>query len=159
MSLAPNRVHQGLSGNLLLNIGTFLKGKKCKVYAAPFDVRLPKKKGNRNEEIPTVIQPDICVICDETKLDDAGCIGAPDLIVEILSPSTASKDLKNKFELYEENGVIEYWIVYPNEEIIELFKLDSDRKYGRPKKYINNDIIGSEVLPGLEIKVAEVFDL
>lgn len=159
MSPAPNRIHQGLSIKLILKIGNFLEGHKCKIYDAPFDVRLPKKNGNRNEEIPTVIQPDICVICDENKLDDAGCIGAPDIIVEILSPSTASKDLKNKFELYEENGVMEYWIVYPNEQIIEIFKLDPDGKYGRPKKYVNDDIISSEVLPGLKIKVADVFDL
>ena len=110
---APNRKHQGISRDLTLIFGNFLKGHKCKVYAAPFDVRLSKDPDFK--KIDSVIQPDISVICDPSKLDDKGCFGAPDLIVEILSPSNSRVELQNKFELYEEFGVREYWIIHPVE--------------------------------------------
>ncbi len=88
-----------------------MKGKKCQVYAAPFDVRLPVKNKKSDNEITTVVQPDICIVSDESKIDKHGCIGAPDLVIEILSPGNTKKELKIKFELYEEAGIKEYWIV------------------------------------------------
>ena len=118
MSPAPRRIHQEISRDLLTEMNFFLKGGKCNVFSAPFDVRLPKS--NAEDEIYTVVQPDICVVCDPSKLDDAGCVGAPDLIVEILSESTAKKDKTNKFELYQECGVKEYWIVSPTDQYICL---------------------------------------
>jgi len=122
MSPAPRMIHQKIEGVLFYEIYNFFKKNKCEVFVAPFDVRLKKNKGT-NEEINTVVQPDICAICDLEKLDDAGCLGAPDLIVEILSDSTAKKDYNEKFNLYEENKVKEYWIANPATKTIEIFSL------------------------------------
>tara|TARA_B100001245_G_C22847611_1_gene407406 strand:- start:494 stop:1117 length:624 start_codon:yes stop_codon:yes gene_type:complete len=156
MSPAPRRSHQGISlviGNEIFN---FLKGKSCKTYMAPFDVRFPNQPDDTDAQTFTVVQPDICVICDHSKLDDAGCKGAPDLIVEILSPSTASKDLNEKYQLYEEHGVKEYWVVYPGEAVLEIYELQSG-KYLSTGKFVKEDVVTSKVLPGLEIKLSEVF--
>ncbi|MDX1942881.1 MAG: Uma2 family endonuclease, partial [Saprospiraceae bacterium] len=114
MSPAPSRKHQRASIVLSSIIFDFLRAGPCEVYSAPFDVRLldSKKKKKSNKEIYSVVQPDICVICDAEKLDDRGCIGAPDWIIEILSPGNNKKEVDNKFRLYEENGVREYWVVY-----------------------------------------------
>ena len=127
MSPAPARRHQGISVELSTQFHNYLKKKGCKSYSAPFDVRFPK--GEDDEQTFTVVQPDICVICDKSKLDDRGCVGAPDLIVEILSPATAKKDVKDKFQLYEESGVKEYWIVSPENKLVDVFILKDDNKY------------------------------
>lgn len=158
MSPAPRRVHQELHAKLFTEIGFFLKRKPCSVYSAPFDVRFPTNPNDSNEETFTVVQPDICVVCDASKLDDAGCIGAPDLIVEILSPSSAAKDLNDKFDLYEQHGVGEYWIVFPGEGILEIFDL-IDGKYVSRSKYVRQNTVFSRVLPGLKIKLEDIFDL
>ena len=111
MSPAPSRFHQKISGTLFSKIHHYLEGKPCEVYHAPFDVRLPE--GNEPEEdIITVVQPDIAIICDRSKLDDKGCKGSPDLVIEIVSPHTVSKDMKEKLALYEKHGVKEYWIIH-----------------------------------------------
>ncbi len=112
MSPAPNVKHQRISWNLTHIFSNYFWKKPCSAFAAPFDVRLydPKKSSKNNKDIFTVVQPDICIICDEEKIDDLGCIGAPDLIIEILSKGNSNKEMKNKYELYEENGVKEYWI-------------------------------------------------
>lgn len=122
MSPSPSRNHQEISVELLRQFSNYLIDKTCKVYAAPFDVRLPE--GDENDtNIETVVQPDIAVICDKCKLDDKGCKGASDLIIEITSPSTARKDLKEKLFLYEKSGVKEYWIVHPTDKTVMVFKL------------------------------------
>lgn len=122
MSPAPGSLHQKISGNLFLQIRSFLTGEKCQVFSAPFDVRLPSlKKSKSDQEITTVVQPDLCVICDPSKIDDRGCIGAPDWIIEILSPPTSSKDLTEKFDVYEEAGVKEYWVVHPQEQTLLVY--------------------------------------
>ena len=157
MSPAPGRKHQLISGNLHGFIWNFLREKPCKAYHAPFDVRFPQSKESPDKETYTVVQPDICVICDSEKLDDAGCKGAPDLIVEILSPSTSKKDLNDKFYLYEEFGVKEYWIVYPGDKVLEIFYFEK-RKYSRSKKYLPGDLVISEVLSGLTLNVNDVFE-
>lgn len=125
MSPAPRRIHQEIEGVIFYKFYHFLELKGCKVYQSPFDVRLKSNKGH-DAEIDTVVQPDICIICDKSKLDDAGCLGAPDLIVEVLSDSTAKKDYNEKFNLYEENGVKEYWIANPATKSIEIFALKDD---------------------------------
>ena len=127
MSPAPRRVHQEIEGNLYFELRKFITHKVCKIYQSPFDIRLIKNKGQKNQEIKTVVQPDISVICDLDKLDDVGCLGAPDLIIEILSDSTAKKDYNEKFNLYEENGVKEYWIANPASHTIEIFSLMNDK--------------------------------
>src|SRR5260221_2999835 len=104
---APATRHQEISMSLSSYFFNYLKGKKCKAFHAPFDVRLPVKNRKKDDEVNTVVQPDICVICDETKLDERGCCGAPDLVAEILSPGNSKKEVRLKYELYEEAGVRE----------------------------------------------------
>lgn len=100
MSPAPSRVHQEITMNLLKPFLNFLDGKPCKVYSAPFDVRFPKES-KEDKDVFTVLQPDICVVCDKSKLDYRGCIGAPDIVVEILSPGNTKMELLNKYKVYE----------------------------------------------------------
>ncbi len=157
MSPAPGRGHQAINGNIHGVMWNFLRKKSCKLFAAPFDARFPQKIDSTNRETYTVVQPDLCVVCDPEKLDEAGCKGAPDLIVEILSPSTSKKDLNEKFYLYEEFGVKEYWVVYPAEKIIEIFYLVKGR-YSRSQKYVDNDLVNSHVLEGLNLSIRDVFE-
>lgn len=154
MAPAPLSNHQEVSGEIFVEIHNILKPKKCKIYHAPFDVRL--QRNIDNEQVTTVVQPDICVVCDTSKIDERGCNGAPDLIVEILSPSTSRKDVKDKFEVYEESGVKEYWIVEPVDKLIDVFAL-SDNKYQFIKKYVEDDIIQSVTLPEIVIDLKNVF--
>ena len=128
---APRDIHAEVSFNITWHLGAILKKNrgKCKVRTAPFDVRLPKNGENDNDKIYTVVQPDICIICDLSKLDRRGCCGAPDMIVEVFSPSTGKRDLTEKFALYEEAGVKEYWIAYPDSKSIHVFLLQENGKY------------------------------
>ena len=154
---APNTRHQDISRNILVPIALFLKKKPCKVFAAPFDVRLPVKNRKKDNEVTTVVQPDICVICDETKLDSRGCCGAPDLVVEILSPGNSKKEIRLKHELYEEAGVKEYWIVNPEEENIVVFVLNEAGKFFGIDMYAGDDTIRSLAITGLTINLNEIF--
>ncbi len=119
---APNRSHQRISGRLFLSIGNALGRSRCEVYSAPFDVRLSQFSSKHNKDVITVVQPDLCVICDTAKLDAQGCFGAPDLIVEILSPGNSRKEMKDKFKIYRENRVLEYWIVFPDFQTIQVYR-------------------------------------
>lgn len=153
---APSRKHQGISGNLYRNIANALWKSSCKVYVAPFDVRLTRTR--QNQEITTVVQPDICVICDPTKLDDRGCLGAPDLIVEILSPGNSRTEMKDKFELYQEAGVLEYWVVSPIENMVQVWKLNDEGNYiGLPPK-VEGDLLTTPIITNLEIDLTEIFE-
>lgn len=157
MSPAPSRLHQELSGILFGELYSFLKkGKQCKVFSAPFDVKFPVGK-ERDEDITTVVQPDISVVCDFAKLDDRGCKGAPDLIIEILSPATGAKDMKMKFHLYEKHGVREYWLVLPEERSVMIFHL-KDGEYGKPEIFTFEDELFSRVLEGLKLDLKELFE-
>ncbi len=118
---APKRRHQEASVNLEFELLTYFRNKSCKVYNAPFDVRLPVPNPSKRNSVETVVQPDICVVCDLDKLDDAGCIGAPDWVIEITSPGTVKKDFNEKYRLYEEAGVREYWIVMPGDKVVYVF--------------------------------------
>ncbi len=155
MSPAPSLNHQQIVGTLFRKIGNFLEQKKCRVFVAPFDVRIPRKT-RENREIITVLQPDICVICDATKLDFKGCFGAPDLVVEVLSAANNKKELKNKYEIYEEAGVREYWVVFPPERAIQIFTLH-EGKYSGSRYFFAGDQLTSGVLPGFSVDAAEVF--
>ncbi|MDA3940128.1 MAG: Uma2 family endonuclease [Spirochaetia bacterium] len=156
MSPAPTKVHQYLSSFFTSTFFEFLKDKDCDVYAAPFDIRLPGGFKTDND-VDTVVQPDISVFCDKTKLDDRGGNGAPDLIIEILSPSTASKDLKEKFFLYERVGVKEYWVVDPANRTLTVYILDESGKYARGVVYAGEDILKTALFDGLEISLEEVY--
>jgi Uma2 family endonuclease len=155
---APKRVHQRISVKLVRMIDAFLSANPCgcEVYSAPFDVRLPSGKFSSDKEIYTVVQPDLCVICDPEKLDERGCLGAPDLIVEIISENSAKRDLKDKFVLYAESGVREYWIVRPEEQSVTQF-IAENGKYSFVNTFTQEDIIAAIVLPEMKIDLSEVF--
>jgi Uma2 family endonuclease len=156
MTPAPSRFHQQFSGELFFQLVSYLRNTGCKVYAAPFDVRLPEGD-EADETIRTVVQPDISVICDTSKLDDKGCKGSPDLIIEILSPATARKDLKEKFLRYERAGVREYWIVDPLGKIVTVYKRSDAGLFGRPDVYGEEERIKVGIFEGLEIELQSVF--
>ena len=155
MSPGPNRLHQEISGVISFQLQKFLERSPCKVYTAPFDVRFPRKS-KADKDIITVLQPDICVVCDRSKLDDRGCIGAPDIVVEVLSPSNNKKELKNKYEIYEEAGVKEYWIVWPYEQTMIVYTL-TDGKFVSSPVISGGDILTSSVLPGFSLNISELF--
>jgi Uma2 family endonuclease len=158
MSPAPSTEHQRVSRRLLVQFDHFFTQGPCEIFSAPFDVCLPK--GDEDDEaIETVVQPDLAIICDPMKVDSNGCKGAPDLIIEIISPSTAKKDRHEKFFLYEEHGVKEYWTVHPLEYLIEVFALGDDGTYGRPNIYARDDLLPVSLFPGLEIPLARIFGI
>jgi Uma2 family endonuclease len=150
MSPAPLRVHQEISGEIFVQIHSFLDGKQCEVYNAPFDVRL-----NADEEDDTVVQPDILVVCDPDKLDDKGAKGAPDFVAEILSPSTASHDALVKLNLYRRYGVREYWIVDPVSKIVTVHLLKNGEYV--TTAYGENDVAPVSILEGCDIDLGKVF--
>lgn len=164
MSPAPSFNHQKVSANIFGEYFAFLKNKPCITLHAPVDVRLKgkpyRKKKLRDDEITTVVQPDIIVVCDKEKLHDNRSIdGAPELIVEILSPGNTKTETKYKFDLYEENGVLEYWVVYPEYKQIHVFLLNDKEEFGKPVIYETDENITSIVLKGLSIPVNDIFKL
>ena len=158
MTPAPGSRHQQVSSRLLQPLLNHFQDSKCQVFHAPFDVRLTLPK--QQSELNTVVQPDICVVCDLEKIDDQGCLGAPDWIIEILSPSSSHKDLHDKFEIYELNGVQEYWIVHPHEGTVLTYFLDENGKYQLPrnKPFTSGEKMASHIFPNLEIEAAPLFD-
>lgn len=162
MSPAPLRYHQQISVRITSDIDHYLRRKSCQVYSAPFDVRLPMNGEEGEDAICTVVQPDICVICDPKKLDDRGCMGAPDMIVEIISPSTAQKDLNEKLDLYESSGVREYWIVFPKERFIMVHLLNDKGIYeliGSFEPNVETPTIKVNIFPDLEIIMEDIFSI
>ncbi|WP_114751784.1 Uma2 family endonuclease [Pleomorphovibrio marinus] len=153
---APRRIHQEVSGRVFTKIYNYLEKKPCKVYAGPFDVRLPVKS-KKNEDIDTVVQPDICVVCDPEKLDELGCVGAPDLIVEILSPGNNSKELQDKYKVYEASGVKEYWVIHPSENTLLIYTL-MNGEYKASRLFTTGDTLQSEVIKGFTLEVGDIFE-
>jgi Uma2 family endonuclease len=160
MSPAPNVKHQRVSMNFSGSLFNFFKRKKCQVFAAPFDVRLYDRKKSilANENIHTVVQPDLCVICNPDILDTQGCNGAPDWIIEILSKGNSKREMQIKYELYQESGVQEYWIVYPNDQAINQFVLDESGRYQLKQMYTDDDIATAHLFPELTLDLTEVFE-
>jgi Uma2 family endonuclease len=155
ISPGPATLHQRVLLELSSQLHHFLSRRSCEVFVAPFDVRLPNNSFEDNR-VYTVVQPDLCVICDRSKLDERGCIGAPDIVVEILSPGNSRKELKNKFEVYEEAGVLEYWILHPEEKTFFRYILDNGRF--QPTNLLTlGDEVSSSVLPGFKLNLDEVF--
>jgi Uma2 family endonuclease len=159
MSPAPSMKHQKVASRLHTYFGSFLLGKPCELFSAPFDVRLFDKKKSKkaNKEIYTVVQPDLCVVCDKEKLDERGCLGAPDLIIEILSKGNSKKEMKIKYELYEEAGVKEYWIVVPYEEFIHQYVLNDKGKYELKGIFVDGSI-PCHIFPDLQIELEKIFE-
>jgi Uma2 family endonuclease len=157
MTPAPSRSHQKISMALANVIYPYLKDKKCEVYHAPFDVRLPE--GDEEDgEIRTVVQPDIVIICDPSKLDEKGVKGSPDLIMEIISLSTASRDHITKLNLYEKNRVAEYWIIHPMDKIVMVYRLLENGRYGRAEVYSQEDKVKVGIFDDLIIDLPMIFD-
>ena len=161
MCPAPNVNHQRISTRLTGILYQAFKHKKCQLFAAPFDVRLYDRKKSivANKEIYSTVQPDLCVICDTNKLDTQGCLGAPDWIIEIVSKGNSKRDIQLKYELYQESGVKEYWLVYPYEECIHQFVFNEETdNYQLIKMFVNDEIATSFLFPHLEIDLTEVFE-
>ncbi|MCL1918437.1 MAG: Uma2 family endonuclease [Peptococcaceae bacterium] len=150
MLAAPSQTHQTISGELYFQLAGFLKGKQCKVFYAPFDVRL-----TANDKDDTVVQPDLLVVCDMPKLDGKACVGAPDMAIEILSPSSSRQDKVVKLNLYQKAGVREYWIVDVEDKAVQVCIL-RDGEY-IVKAYTDADIAPVHVLEGCSINLADVF--
>lgn len=157
MSPAPTSEHQEISGTIFNSFRNFLDKKNCKVFHAPYDVRFydlidPAKV------ITNVVQPDISVICDLEKIDVRGCLGAPDLIVEILSPSTSEKDLTFKYELYRDHNVGEYWVASPTEKTLLIYTLNASGDYQPSRLYVRGDVVTSSILQGFSLDLSDVFE-
>jgi len=157
MSPSPGLRHQDLVLTIGSQLKSLLRDTSCKTIVAPFDLRLSEQSHTSDNYIDTVVQPDILVVCDKVKLDERGCNGAPDLVIEILSPSTAKMDTLLKFNLYQKHGVKEYWLVHPNDQTVMVFKLLDTGLYGRADMYVAGDIIPVPLLGELEVDLAKVF--
>ena len=158
MSPAPSTFHQRVTMNLTGRIWHKFKNHPCQLFAAPFDVRLlDKKKSTLDKDIFTVVQPDLCVICDPNKLDERGAFGAPDLVIEVLSPGNSKKEMKYKFDLYQEAGVLEYWIVNPADRTLFIYQL-RDQVFVGLHPLIDEDVVKSPLFPELDFVLGEIFE-
>lgn len=157
MMAPPSRIHQEVSMELSRQLANFLEGKKCRVYPAPFGVRLFEQDGANPEDVDTVVEPDISVVCDRSKLDDHGCKGAPDMLIEVVSPSSLRHDRLVKLNLYQRAGVREYWIADPVGKSVQVFLLDNDGSLRIHEVYGPADIAKVNVLEGCFIELSKVF--
>jgi Uma2 family endonuclease len=154
MSPTPDLAHQDVAGEIYLQAANILTGKPCRAFIAPVDVRLPKHN-EADESIDTVVQPDVLVVCDSSKLDRRGVRGAPDWIVEVLSTSTAGHDQIKKRNLYERHGVKEYWLIHPMDRVLTVYRLTDDQ-YGKPELYELTGETQVGVLPDIVIQWDEL---
>jgi Uma2 family endonuclease len=150
---APAAYHQTIQAALTADFYNFLRGKPCRVYPAPFDVRLFYEE---DESDDTVVQPDLTVVCDAAKRGPEGCRGAPDLVVEILSPSNTAIEMERKFELYRQAGVREYWVLAPEHKTLHAYRFESGQIATR--SYRSGDTTPVDIFPGLEIALEPVFE-
>ena len=157
MMAPPSRIHQAISGELFRQLANYLEGKKCRVYHAPFAVRLFEQDGDTPEDVDTMVEPDISVVCDLDKLDKYGCKGAPSMVAEIISPSTRRHDRLVKLNLYQRAGIREYWIVDPDTRSVQVFLPDESGALRIYEYYGREDIAKVNVLDGCFIDLARVF--
>ncbi len=159
MSPAPSPEHQFIISRLIARFQNFVDDKNipCRVAPAPFDVRLPEGD-QADEQTLTVVQPDISIVCDPGKIDGRGCKGAPDLVVEIVSPSTAKRDIESKFDLYQRAGVPEYWIIHPGEKYLIVYKLDKNKEYYRAGVYSAQETVSLKIKEELQIQLSRIFE-
>lgn len=151
MTPPPSSQHQAIVGSLYGEFYNCLKGRPCKAFPAPFGVWL-------DDEDDNYVEPDITVICDQSKIHKKGCVGVPDLVVEVLSPSTALKDKRAKLRRYRLSGVREYWIVDPLNQIVEVYKL-SENVFTEPQVFGKDETVKEGIFEGLEINLQEIFGL
>ncbi len=155
---APAATHQKILGDFYFALRCFLHEKTCQIFVAPFDVRFPKNGEKEDEKVFTVVQPDICIICDSSKIEERGCLGSPDFIIEIVSPNNSKRDIKDKFKIYEENAVREYWIVRPDEKSVQVFLLNESGKYFLDGTYTDEDSVPVTIFNGeLIIQLEKIF--
>jgi len=160
MQSAPTWQHQSISRELMLQFGEYLRNNQCQVFAAPFDLRLPEiEEKDIEEDVTNVYQPDLLVVCDNSRLRGTGYYGVPSLIIEILSPSTVRIDRLLKFNIYEKVGVKEYWIVEPDTKLVNVFVLEDNKRYGRIELYTETDKVTVSIFPDLVVDLSKVFDI
>ena len=157
MMAPPSSTHQEISGALFAQLYNYLEGKQCRVYAAPFAVRLFEQGEDAPEDVDTMVEPDLSVICDKSKIDKRGCKGAPDLVIEILSPSTRRHDRLVKLGLYQRAGVREYWIVNPEDRTVQVMLQDGAGSLRIHEDYGQDDVAKVNVLDGCFIELSKVF--
>jgi Uma2 family endonuclease len=154
---AANTKHQRVGGKLYNEFYNFLKGKTCQVFIAPYDVRLPVKDRKRDDQITTVVQPDLCIFCNPDAIDERGACGIPDLVVEILSPGNPRHDLLEKYDVYQEVGVKEYWIIDPIKEMVMVSIMQKQGKFAPTKIITDNQLLEPLCIPGFYISAKELF--
>ncbi|WP_051585746.1 Uma2 family endonuclease [Caldanaerobius polysaccharolyticus] len=155
---SPSVLHQITVGNIYFKFKEYLNDKMCKVFTAPLDVLFPQREDIKEEDVDVVVQPDVFIVCDENKIENGkNCKGPPDMIVEVLSPATASRDFITKRNLYERAGVKEYWIASPEEKNIVVFRIDENMKYNLYGIYDEDSVVDVGILPDLSIAVREIF--
>lgn len=157
MAPAPTVHHQRLVLEMAAQLHAQLRGSRCEAFISPFDVRLPRAE-EPDEEITNVVQPDLMIVCDPSKIDDRGCRGAPDFVVEVLSPSTTARDRLNKRDLYERHGVREYWLVHPTERVVTILRRTEDGRFGQPLVQKAEGRLALTSVPDLHVDWARAFD-
>lgn len=157
MSPAPSRNHQWLVMEMGRQFANYLQDKSCQIYPAPFDVFFADENNQAMDKINNIVQPDLTLVCDKKKLNDRGCMGSPDLVIEILSPYTSKKDLDEKFHLYERSGVEEYWVVDPGSCSLQAYSLDESGKYINDIVFVHEGIIRTKFLKDFSINLADLF--
>lgn len=155
MSPAPSRRHQQVLRELSTAFSLFLREKECEVFFAPFDVRL-LVDNKQDDDITNVVQPDLSIVCDKKKLDEKGCKGSPDMIVEVLSPSSVKLDRWKKYQLYEKAGVNEYWLVDPVNNSVEVHLLIDDQ-YKYQGVFTKDDTVSVNLFPGFKLDLNQIF--
>ena len=154
---SPTTTHQTISMELSLAFGQFLKGKPCRIFAAPFDVLFARLNEQDEDDVDTIVQPDLLVVCDPTKIRAKYVWGAPDLVVEILSPSTSRKDQHEKYALYERSGVKEYWVIDPTGQWVQQYVLGADGHYAPEVTWVKTGTLVSTALPGFELDIGSIW--
>lgn len=157
MTPAPSTTHQRTLGAFYFQMRQQLDMRRCEVFPAPFDVRLPQGDAVEDAAVESVVQPDLSVICDPEKIDERGCLGSPDLVVEILSPSTAYKDQTHKLALYEKHGVAEVWLVNAVRGTVLVYVLDGER-YGKAMEMRRDEALQARAVPDLVVDLGAVFE-
>jgi Uma2 family endonuclease len=157
MSPAPSTRHQEILGELYLQVAPSLKGTPCRVFLAPFDVLLPETSIQRENDVPNVVQPDLTVVSETSRITERGCFGAPDWVVEILSPWTLKKDLDAKFALNERSGIREYWVIDPGSRTVHVYRREASGRYGDPLILEGDAQVPCPVSPGTVVRLAELF--
>ncbi|HVJ49936.1 Uma2 family endonuclease [Desulfitobacterium sp.] len=156
MHAAPTWQHQSISGELYRQISNYLVDNPCRVFASPFDLRLPEAN-ETDEQTRCVVQPDLAIVCNNEGLRGTGYYGIPTMVIEITSPSSSKVDRLYKFNMYEKAGVKEYWIVEPEGKIVSVFILQNNTRYGRPEVYSEDDQIAVRVFPDFSLNLKSVF--